>query len=221
MCNSRNIIRIAIDGPSGAGKSTIAKAVAVRLGIDYIDTGAMYRAFAYKMIQSGVGVDDRKAMDRLLDNTEIDFRGGETVLDGEIISGKIRTPEISKMASDCSAFPEVRAKLVELQQEMGRKKSIIMDGRDICEKVLPDAEYKFFMTASAEERARRRFTELSEKGESVTFEKVLTDMVQRDLNDSTRAVSPLRKAEDAIEIDTTGMSAEEVTETILKKIGEI
>ncbi len=218
---SDRIIRIAIDGPSGAGKSSIAKAVAQRLGIEYIDTGAMYRAFGYKMLKSGIDAGDREGIKSLLACTEIDFKDGDTLLDGENISDKIRTPEISKMASTCSAYTEVRAKLVELQQAMGRRKSIIMDGRDICEKVLPEAEYKFFLTASAHERANRRYKELTEKGENVSFDEVLEDMRKRDLADSTRAVSPLRKAADAEEIDSSDMTKEEVIDTILNKIGEL
>ena len=217
---SDRIIRIAVDGPSGAGKSSIAKAVAKEIGIEYIDTGAMYRAFAYKMISKGVDATDRNGIKTLLTDTEIDFKDGATLLDGEDISDKIRTPEISKMASACSAYPEVRAKLVELQQAMGRRKSVIMDGRDICEKVLPEAEYKFFLTASAEERANRRYKELLEKDGSITYDEVLEDMKKRDYADSTRAESPLRKADDAEKIDSSDMTKEEVIEAILTKIGE-
>ena len=218
---SDKIIRIAIDGPSGAGKSSIAKAVAQKIGIEYIDTGAMYRAFAYKMIKQSVDAQDRDAVKALLIDTEIDFKNGNTMLDGEDISDRIRTPEISKMASVCSAYPEVRAKLVELQQAMGRRKSVIMDGRDICEKVLPEAEYKFFLTASAEERANRRYKELLEKGDNISYAEVLEDMKKRDFADSTRAESPLRKAADAEEIDSSDMTKEEVIDTILRKIGEL
>ena len=218
---SDKIIRIAIDGPSGAGKSSIAKAVAQKIGIEYIDTGAMYRAFAYKMIKQSVDAQDRDAVKALLLDTEIDFKNGNTMLDGEDISDRIRTPEISKMASVCSAYPEVRTKLVELQQAMGRRKSVIMDGRDICEKVLPEAEYKFFLTASAEERANRRYKELLEKGDNISYAEVLEDMKKRDFADSTRAESPLRKAADAEEIDSSDMTKEEVIDTILRKIGEL
>ena len=150
-------IRIAIDGPSGAGKSTIAKAVAKALGIDYIDTGAMYRAVGYKMMQNGITINNTEALAEMLANTDIDFCDGNIILDGNIINDKIRTEEIGKMASAASALPDVRTKLVDLQRKMGENKSIIMDGRDICTNVLPNAEYKFFMTASAEERADRRY----------------------------------------------------------------
>ncbi|MCB6992057.1 (d)CMP kinase [bacterium 210820-DFI.6.37] len=213
-----NRIRVAIDGPSGAGKSTIAKAVAKKLGIDYIDTGAMYRAVGYKVLKQGVDPGDAQALKTLLDETEIDFSKGNIILDGNVINDKIRTPEISKKASECSALAQVREKLVQLQRGMGQSKSVIMDGRDIGSNVLTDAEYKFFMTASPEERARRRFDELKEKGQQVTYEQVLEDILQRDHNDMTRELNPLRKAEDARELDTTGMSIEEVTDYILKEI---
>lgn len=213
-----NKTRIAIDGPSGAGKSTIAKRVAKLMGIDYIDTGAMYRAMGYKILQNKIRLDDQEALAQLLAQTEIDFSSGNIILDGEIVNDRIRTPEVSKMASDCSALPEVREKLVALQKKMGQVKSVVMDGRDIGTNVLTDAEYKFFMTASSAERAHRRWLELSEKGESVDLAQVEADIIQRDHNDSTRKLNPLKKADDAIELDTTGMTIEEVTEKILEVI---
>lgn len=213
-----NKIRIAIDGPSGAGKSTIAKRVAKLLGIDYIDTGAMYRAIGYKMLCQKVGLNDRKALEQLLAQTEIDFTDGNIILDGETVNDRIRTPEVSKMASDCSALPEVREKLVALQKKMGQTKSVVMDGRDIGTNVLTDAEYKFFMTASSAERAHRRWLELREKGEEVDLAKVEADIIQRDHNDSTRKLNPLKKAEDAVELDTTGLTIDEVTDKILEVI---
>ncbi len=212
------LIRVAIDGPSGAGKSTIAKAVGKQLNLDYIDTGAMYRAVAYKMIVNKVSLSDKTQLDALLAGTEIDFSKGNIILDSEIINDKIRTPEVSKMASDCSALSQVREKLVALQKKMGETKNVIMDGRDIGTNVLTGAEFKFFMTASPEERAKRRTIELNEKGENVSFEQVLKDIKERDHNDSTRELNPLKKAEDAIELDTTGMSIEEVIDSILKEI---
>lgn len=211
-----NKIRVAIDGPSGAGKSTIARRVAKLLGIDYIDTGAMYRAIGYKLLQNRIEPDDKEALKRLLAQTEIDFTAGNIVLDGEIVNDKIRTPEISKTASDVSALPEVREKLVTLQRKMGQVKSVVMDGRDIGTNVLTDAEYKFFMTASSAERARRRWLELKEKGETADLAQVEADIIQRDYNDSARKLNPLKKAEDAIELDTTGMTIEEVTQKILE-----
>ena len=212
------LIRVAIDGPSGAGKSTIAKAIGKQLNLDYIDTGAMYRAVAYKLAANNVSLSEKKKLEELLADTEIDFSNGNIILDGEVINDKIRTPEISKMASDCSALAQVREKLVALQKEMGETKNVIMDGRDIGTNVLADAEYKFFMTASPEERAKRRYVELNEKGENVSFEQVLKDIKERDHNDATRELNPLRKAEDALELDTTGMSIEEVINSMLKEM---
>ncbi|HAF59721.1 MAG TPA: (d)CMP kinase [Clostridiales bacterium UBA9856] len=210
--------QIAIDGPSGAGKSSVAKKLAARLNIDYIDTGAMYRAVAYKMLREGIGIEDREALKAMLENIHIDFSRGETILDDEVISEKIRTPEISKLASDASALPEVREKLVSLQRAMGESKSVVMDGRDIGTVVFPKAKYKFFLTATVKERAKRRWLELREKGLDVELDDVEADIIQRDHNDSTRELNPLRKAEDAIEIDTTAMNLEQVTQHILSYI---
>lgn len=215
------MIRIAIDGPGGAGKSTIAKQVARALDIDYIDTGAMYRAVGYKLIRDNVDMYDEDALLAMLEATDIDFSGGKTILDGEDISDRIRTQEISRKASECSALAPVRAKLVELQKKMGSTKSVIMDGRDIGTVVLKDAELKIYLTASAEERAERRYKELLLKGEDISYEKVLADMQERDYNDMHREITPLRKADDAIELDTTGMSIDEVTEYILRKVNRI
>ena len=211
----KDIFRIAIDGPSGAGKSTIAKAVAKALNIDYIDTGAMYRATGYKIDKEGVPFEEGDALAALLDSTDIDFVSGDIILDGVVVNDLIRTPEVSMLASKCAALPSVRAKLVEIQRGMGQRKSVIMDGRDIGTNVLKDAEYKIFLTASAEERAQRRFKELQEKGETQTYEEVLEDVKQRDYNDMTRELNPLRKADDAIELDTTGMGIDEVVAAVL------
>lgn len=208
------MIRIAIDGPSGAGKSTVAKAAAGELGIDYIDTGAMYRALGYKMTLNGVKPVDTPELRELLDSTDIDFRAGDIYLDGEIVNDKIRTPEISMAASACSALAVVRKKLVEIQQGMAEKKSVIMDGRDIGTVVLTGAELKYFITASPEERAMRRYKELTAKGEDISYERVLAETIERDHNDSTREVTPLRKAEDAVLLDTTHMTVEEVINRI-------
>ncbi len=214
----KEVFRIAIDGPSGAGKSTIAKLVAKKLGIDYIDTGAMYRAVGYKMNRDGIPFEECDELKVMLDATDIDFVSGDIILDGDIVNTLIRTSEISQLASKCSALPMVREKLVEIQRNMGSRKSVIMDGRDIGTNVLKDAEYKFFLTASAEERAERRHKELIEKGEEITFEEVLKDIQTRDHNDMTRALNPLKKADDALEVDSTGMDIEQVTEAILKEI---
>lgn len=211
-------IRVAIDGPSGAGKSTIAKAVAAAMGLDYIDTGAMYRAVGYKVLRQNIDPKDDKAMQKMLKETEIDFSEGNIILDGQVINDKIRTAEISQKASQCSSIPAVREKLVQLQRKMAETKSVIMDGRDIGTNVLKDAEYKFFMTASPEERAQRRYDELKEKGQNVVYEQVLEDMIQRDHTDMTRALNPLCKASDAVEIDTTGMGIQDVIDYIQKEI---
>ena len=216
----RDIITVAIDGPSGAGKSTIARAVASRLSLDYIDTGAMYRAVGYKLLREHIAMDDSEAIEKMLQETEIDFSEGKIYLDGEDISQKIRTEQVSKAASDCSALGIVRAKLTEQQRKMGLRKSVIMDGRDIGTAVFPYAKYKFFITATLEERAGRRYRELIEKGESVTYESVRKDIEQRDYNDSNRAINPLKKAEDAVEIDTTEMTVQEVTDFICKEMSE-
>lgn len=209
------IFRIAIDGPSGAGKSTIAKAVASRLGIDYIDTGAMYRAVGYKMDRDKVPFESGDALNAMLADTDIDFVSGDIILDGQIVNDLIRTPEVSMLASQCSQIQEVREKLVEIQRGMGARKSVIMDGRDIGTNVLKDAEYKIYLTASAEERANRRFKELQEKGEDQSYEEVLADIKARDHNDMTRELNPLRKADDAIEVDSTSMTIDEVVDAII------
>ena len=212
------IFRIAIDGPSGAGKSTIAKAVARRLGLDYIATGAMYRAIGRKMPSRGLAMEDSQALLEMLAETEIDFAGGRVILDGQAVDSLIRTPEVSKAASDCSALAPVRSKLVELQRKMGKTKSVIMDGRDIGTNVLTDAEYKYFLTASPEERALRRYKEMQEKGQESDYDKVLAQIIERDHNDSTRALNPLRKAEDAEEIDSTHMTIDQVVDYICSQV---
>lgn len=213
-------IRVAIDGPSGAGKSTIAKEVAKKMRLDYIDTGAMYRAVAYKFLQEAIDLKDEVSLKNLLEKTEIDFSKGDIILDGQVVNDKIRTPEVTKMASECSALKAVREKLVDLQRKMGQTKSVIMDGRDIGTNVLKDAEYKIFMTAAAKERAYRRWLELTEKGATIPLQQVEEEMIERDYNDSTRALNPLKMAEDAIELDTTGMTIPEVIEKITEMISE-
>lgn len=210
--------KIAIDGPGGAGKSTIAKLVAKKLKIDYIDTGAMYRALGLKMMNLGMDFTDEDAIKELLAKTEIDFVDGEIILDGEVVSQLIRTPEVSMAASKVSAFAFVRKHMVAAQQKMGESKSVIMDGRDICTDVFPDAQYKYFVTADAEERARRRHKELLEKGQNASYEQVLADIKERDHNDSTRAASPLKKADDAELLDTTNMTIDQVVNYICDKI---
>ena len=210
--------KIAIDGPGGAGKSTIAKLIAKKLGIDYIDTGAMYRALGLKMLNLGIKFEDSEELRELLKNTDIDFRNGDIFLDGENVSHLIRTPEVSMAASNVSAFAFVRKHMVAAQQKMGESKSVIMDGRDICMDVFPDAQYKYFVTADAEERAMRRYKELLEKGQEAVYEQVLADIKQRDHNDSTREASPLKQAPDAELVDTTHMTIDEVVDYICSKV---
>ena len=214
----KKLLRVAIDGPGGAGKSTIAKEVSRALSLDYIDTGAMYRACGYKMMKLGIEPVSSSELIKMLESTDIDFSGGSVYLDGEKADGFIRTPEVTMMASACSALPEVRKKLVELQKKIGASKNVVMDGRDIGTNVLTEAEFKFFLTASPEERARRRYEEMKAKGQDVNFDEVLSDINKRDYDDSHRKIDPLKKADDAIELETTNMSIEEVKNYILKEI---
>lgn len=213
---------IAIDGPAGAGKSTAAKIVANKLGILYLDTGAMYRAIGLKALKLGINTRDIPAVEAILPATVVEIKYVDGVqnifLDGENVNAFIREHAVSMAASDVSAIPAVRLKLVELQREIAKKNDCILDGRDIGTYVLPDANYKFFITATAEERANRRFKELQEKGQQISYEEVLTDIVTRDKNDSTRAFAPLKKADDAHEFDTTTMSIDEVVTELLNRI---
>ncbi len=214
--------KIAIDGPAGAGKSTISKKVASSLGYVYIDTGAMYRTVGLKAVRCGIDTTDAKGVERILDDIDIDIRheGVEQhiYLDGEDVSSQIRTPEISMAASNVSAIPSVRIAMVDLQRKLAVNHDVVMDGRDIGSHVLPDAEIKIFLTASPEARAKRRYKELIEKGESVSFEEVYNDMVQRDKNDSTRAVSPLVIAEGATVIDTSELNLQESVEAVISHV---
>lgn len=212
-------MNIAIDGPAGAGKSTIAKRLSGELGFLYLDTGAMYRAVALAMLGKNVPADNESEVAKLLEIADIDIRyenGKQKVfLGGEDVSERIREHSVSKAASDFSALPCVRLKMVELQREIAGKTDTILDGRDIGTYVLPKAEIKFFLTASVEERARRRYAELKEKGVDCTLDGIRKDIETRDYNDSHRAFAPLKKADDAVEIDTTGMSIDEVTKFML------
>lgn len=218
------MINIAIDGPAGAGKSTIAKAVAKRLGIIYLDTGAMYRSVAYFMLRRGIPVTDEERVAEALGELVMDIRyedGAQQIyVCGENVTAYLREPHMSKAASDVSALPVVRYKMVELQREFAKAHDVVLDGRDIGTFVLPDANCKFFMTASPEERAKRRHLELVEKGSDCTFEEVLDDINKRDYNDSHRAVAPLKAAEDAVYVDTTHMSVEEVIERVTNIVRE-
>ena len=212
-----SIISIAIDGPSGSGKSTAAKNLANRLGIEYIDTGAMYRAVALKSIRNGVELED-EAIGKMLEETEIDFEGGNIYLDGENVNGMIRTLEVSAKASAVSALPSCRTKLVDIQRKIAASKSVVMDGRDIASNVLPNASHKFFVTCDLDIRTDRRFAELREKGEEITREEVRAELAQRAHNDTTRKLNPLRKADDAIEIATDDITIPEVTDLLASYI---
>ena len=213
---------IAIDGPSGAGKSTLARAAAADYGFIYVDTGAIYRTVGLAAYRSAVDRRDGSAVAALLPGLKIEMKysaEGEQrmYLNGEDVSSEIRSPEVSICASDVAALPVVRAFLLELQRRMARENSVIMDGRDIGTVVLPDAELKIFLTASAQARAQRRQRELEQKGRHVSFEEVLQDIEYRDEQDSNRAAAPLRRADDAVELDTSNIGFEES----LKRIEEI
>ena len=216
-------MNIAIDGPAGAGKSTIAKLLAAKLGILYLDTGAMYRAVGLKALNTGVDISDAAAVEKMLSDTKIDVTQENGVqhvyLDGNDVSSAIRENAVSKAASDISAVPCVRYKMVELQREIASKCDTVLDGRDIGTFVLPNAEYKIFLTASAEERAKRRYAELKAKGSTLTLEQIKDDIVKRDYNDSHRTLAPLKKADDATEVDTTAMSIDDVVCRIYAIIG--
>lgn len=210
---------IAIDGPAGSGKSTAAKEAARRLGMVYVDTGAMYRTVALACMRAGVSVSDEAAALSVLNRIDMRIepeQGGQRIfLDGKDVTAEIRTPEIGKGASEVAAFRKVRERLVEIQQELARKYPVVMDGRDIGTVVLPDAELKIYLDAGVEERARRRQGELREQGKTEELSEVMEKIRQRDEADKTREHSPLRMANDAILLDSTGMSAEEVVQAIL------
>lgn len=213
-------ITIAIDGPAGAGKSTVAKNISKALGIVYLDTGAMYRTVALKAIRSGIDTTDADRLAEMVKDIDIKVKyinnEQHIYLDGEDVSSLIRTPEVSIGASNVAVIPAVRIKLVEIQRKIAAENNVVMDGRDIGTYVLPNAKYKFFVTASLEERANRRYAELKEKGvDNVSLEDVAKDIAYRDKNDSSRAFAPLLKAADAIEIDTTGLSPQETTDLLI------
>ena len=211
---------IAIDGPAGAGKSTLARQVAAALGYLYVDTGARYRTLGLAALRASVDPEDSDAVISLLKGCVIDLRhGGDGVqrmyLDGEDVTQAIRRPEVSRYASGVSAIPEVRAYLMDMQRDLARRNNVVMDGRDIGTVVLPEADVKVFLTASPEERARRRWEELTQRGTPEEYEDVLKDMIERDAKDTQRAAAPLRRAEGAVEVDTTGCSLEESLERLL------
>jgi len=217
------MLRVAIDGPGGTGKSTIAKAIAARFGLEYIDTGAMYRALGLKARRNGVDEFNEEAVKEMLASTSIDFVSGHTHLDGEDVSGLIRTNEISMAASNISKLAIVRAKVDEVSRYLASTKDVVMEGRDIGATVIPDAEVKIFMTASPEVRAKRRYEQLLAAGKEADYDTIFNEIQARDYQDSHREVSPLRPADDAVFLDTSDMSIEEnidaVADIITAKTG--
>lgn len=210
---------VAIDGPAGAGKSTIAKAVAAKLGFIYVDTGAMYRAIALYLLNHNIASDDEKAIEESLDdiNVEIAYVDGsqQVLLNGDNVSKEIRREEVGNMASATSVYGCVRSKLLSLQRELARKSDVIMDGRDIGTCVLPDAQVKIYLTASVDCRAQRRYKELVEKGENPVLEDIKKDISDRDYRDMHRDIAPLKQAEDAVCVDSSDMTIQEVVDTIV------
>lgn len=209
---------IAIDGPAGAGKSTAAKLAAKELGFIYVDTGAMYRTIALYLLRSGTDIEEEAALQAALEDIDvrISYEQGvqHMILNGEDVSGLIRTPEVSDMASRSSARPAVRKKLLDLQRQLAAREDVLMDGRDIGTAILPDADLKIFLTASVAERARRRFLEMKEKGEECSEEEIRREIEERDYRDMHREISPLVQAEDAVLLDTSDMTLEQVVEKI-------
>lgn len=211
---------VAIDGPAGAGKSTIAKLVAKEKGYVYVDTGAMYRGLAIHFLENGIEAEEKEKIAEACKDADVTIRyedGQQQVyLNGKNITAKLREEAVGNMASKSSAIPEVRAKLLELQRELARKEDVIMDGRDIGTCVLPDADVKVFLTASVETRAKRRYDELVEKGVACDLEEIARDIAERDERDSTREIAPLKQAEDALLVDSSYMTIEEVVAAIVK-----
>ncbi len=218
------IVNVAIDGPAGAGKSTVARAAAKELGYIYVDTGALYRAVGVCALRLGIATDDAAAVEGILGSVKVElkFTNGEqqVFLNGENVSSEIRTPEASMAASNVSAIPAVRAFLFDLQKNIAAENDCIMDGRDIGTVVLPDAQVKIFLTASPEIRARRRYDELTAKGQQVEYNDVLDDLIKRDYNDSHREVAPLRPADDSVTVDTSGLSLEQSIERVIQTVRE-
>ena len=219
------MISVAIDGPSGAGKSTVSRSVAKAFGFIYVDTGAMYRTIGLAAYRKGLDTKDKPSIIGLLPELNIELKYNEQgeqrmYLNGEDVSADIRLPEISMCASNVSAMPEVRAYLMDMQRQMAKRYDVIMDGRDIGTVILPDAEVKIFLTASAEERANRRYKELIAKGNAVSLDEVLEDMKKRDAQDSGRETAPLKPADDAVMLDTSDMSFEDSIAAVCKLITE-
>jgi cytidylate kinase len=209
---------ITIDGPSGAGKSTVAKLLAKRLGYRYLDTGALYRAVAWKIKDKGVDLDDEETLREILQETEITFNEDRIIVNGIDVTSQIRTQEIGELSSLLSAKPAVRAHLFSLQRETGLKGRVVIEGRDIGTTIFPEAKNKFFLDASLEERAKRRYKELKDKNPHVTIEATIEEIKKRDLRDSTRKDSPLRRTKDMVYIDTSNLTVEEVIARIMKNL---
>lgn len=213
---------IAMDGPAGAGKGTITKQVAEKLGFIHIDTGAMFRCITLKVIQEGIEIQQEDRIKEILDKIDIDMKeNGEVFLNGEEVSKQIREDEVNRFVSPISVIPIVREKLLELQRKIAQGKKVIMEGRDIGTVVFPNADVKIYLDASAEERARRRLKQNQEKGISGSYEEVLKSIMDRDERDKNRKIAPLRQAEDAIYIDSTNMSIEEVVDKIVKIVKSV
>lgn len=212
-------MNVAIDGPAGAGKSTIAKAIAAKMGYVYVDTGAMYRAMALYFLRSNISKDDEAKISSVVDDISVSIKyedgAQHVILNGEDVTGLIRTEEVGNMASATSVYGPVRTKLVALQQELAKTTDVIMDGRDIGTVVLPNADVKVFLTASVECRAKRRYDELVGKGMEADFDQIAKDIEERDYRDSHREISPLKQADDAILVDSSNMTIDEVVETII------
>lgn len=210
---------IAIDGPAGAGKSTVAKRAAQELGFVYVDTGAMYRTIALALKEGGVNIDDPKALQAALDQIDISicYQDGvqHMILNGEDVSGQIRTNEISEYASKSSAIPAVRQKLLDMQRDMAKKMDLLMDGRDIGTKILPDADLKIYLTASVDVRAERRYLEMKEKGDVCSFDEIRKEIEDRDYRDMHRAAAPLKRADDAVLLDSSDMDPDQVVAKIV------
>ena len=217
-------LNVAMDGPVGAGKSTVADAVAARLGILHLDTGAMFRALGLAVLRQGLDTDDEEGAVRLCRQLDLQVRheadGQHTLISGEDVTGLIRTPEVSMAASTVSRYPEVRRAMVAQQQKLAAETDMLVDGRDICATVLPNATVKIYLTASPEVRARRRFLEMQEKGMTDSFEQVLADVIRRDEQDMNRQADPLRKTEDAVLVDSGGMTFDETVEAIVRIVEE-
>lgn len=209
---------VAIDGPASSGKSTVAKIVADKLNFEYINTGAMYRAITLIALENNIKPEDNALLIKMADSLEMHFEKGNLIVDGENLSGKLSTVEIGKNVSFYSEVPEIREILVKIQRNISLNYNVVMDGRDIGTHVLKNAKYKFFLTADAKERAKRRYKELKDKKVNVIYDDILSDIIKRDYIDSHRKINPLKKADDAVEIDTTNLSIDMVADKILSAI---